>query len=75
MDLAVSRAGSHIAVTVYLLWERRSRFTFLAATALVLAGAALAGGLSIGYLLAPAALLLQTIAVAAHLRECDGKGQ
>jgi hypothetical protein len=61
------------AVTVYLLWKRRSRFVFLAATALVLAGVALATGLGIGWLLAPVALLLQTTALAAHLRECDRK--
>jgi hypothetical protein len=64
------------AVTVYLLWKRRSRFVFLAATALALAVVAFLTGLGIGWLLAPVALLLQTIAVAAHLiTECDRKGQ
>ena len=59
------------AVTVYLLWTRRSRFVVVALAALALAAIALAGGLSIGFLIAPVALLLQTVAVALHLRETD----
>lgn len=61
------------AVTVYLLWTRRSRFVVVALVALALAAIAFAGGLSIGFLIAPAALLLQTVAVTLHLREANGK--
>lgn len=59
------------AATVYLLSTRRSRFLFVAVLALALAIVALAGGFSIGYLIAPAALLLQTVALAAHIRASE----
>jgi hypothetical protein len=59
---------------VGLLRARRSRFVSVAVVALVLAVIAFLGGLSIGYLVAPVALLLSTLAVGLHLRaNHDGK--
>lgn len=57
------------AANVFLLWKLRSRYRLLAVVALVLAVLALLGGLSIGFLIAPPALLLSTVAVAMQLSE------
>ena len=62
-------------VNVGLLWARRSRFAFLALVALVLAVLALLGGLSIGFLIAPAALLVSTLAIALQLRANRGNAR
>ena len=59
------------AWSTYLLWARRSRFVGVAVAALVLAILAYLTGLSIGFLIAPAALLLQTTALALHLKDTD----
>lgn len=52
---------------VVLLWRRHSRYRSLAVVALLLAVLALVGGLSIGFLIAPPALLLSIVAVAMEL--------
>lgn len=63
------------AANVVLLWRRRSRYRSLAVVALVLAVLALLGGLSIGWLIAPVALVISTVAVGMQVAESSRDGR
>lgn len=59
----VLTCGANVA----LLWKSRSRYRPLAVVALLLAILALMGGFSIGFLIAPVALLLSSTAIGMQL--------
>lgn len=63
------------AANVVLLLRRRSRYRSLAVVALVLAVLALLTGLSIGFLIAPVALVISTVAVDMQLSESSRDGR
>jgi len=62
------------AANAALLWRRHSRYRGLSVVALLLAALALASGLSIGFLIAPVALALSTIAIGLQISRSSGSG-